>query len=309
MQRNDFFQYLQYERRYSPHTLLAYKNDINQFYSFLSDTYQLDNIQKVNHQIVRSWIVSLMEKQITSRSVNRKITTLKSYYKFLLREKVVNENPMVKILTPKTSKKLPVFVEKSKMDLLLDNVDFGDDFSAIRDRLIIEMFYSTGIRLSELINLKQRDVDLNNGTIKVIGKGNKERLIPFGNSLKKLIAGYVEKKDEEEFQRAGSPLPLGKGLGDGLRGLFFITEKGRGMYPKLVYRMVNNYLSKVTTIDKKGPHTLRHTFATHMLNNGANLNAIKELLGHANLSATQIYTHNTIEKLTNIYKRTHPRAG
>lgn len=309
MQRNDFFQYLQYERRYSPHTLLAYKNDINQFYCFLSDTYQLDDIQKVNHQIVRSWIVSLMEKQITSRSVNRKITTLKSYYKFLLREKVVNENPMVKILTPKTSKKLPVFVEKSKMDLLLDNVDFGDDFSAIRDRLIIEMFYSTGIRLSELINLKQRDVDLNNGTIKVIGKGNKERLIPFGNSLKKLIIDYLENKtDVITDLRGGSPSSLASPEARG-EGLFFITEKGRGMYPKLVYRIVNSYLSKVTTIDKKGPHTLRHTFATHMLNNGANLNAIKELLGHANLSATQIYTHNTIEKLTNIYKRTHPRAG
>jgi len=296
MRRNDFFQYLQYEKRYSPHTILAYKNDIGQFYSFLSDAYEFDDIKKANHKIIRSWIVSLMEKQMAGRSVNRKITALKSYYKFLLREKVVNENPMIKILAPKIAKKLPAFVERSKMDMLLDDFDFGDGFSAVRDKLILEMFYSTGIRLSELINLKQHDVDLKNCTIKVIGKGRKERIIPFGNALKKLITDYIEKKDEESF------------LTDGLTGLFFVTDKGNKLYGKLVYRIVNHYLSKATTIDKKSPHILRHTFATHMLNNGANLNAIKELLGHANLSATQIYTHNTIGKLTNIYKQAHPRA-
>lgn len=231
MQRNDFFQYLQFEKRYSHHTLLAYKNDINQFYSFLFDTYQLDNIQMVNHQIVRSWIVSLMEKQIASRSVNRKITALKSYYKFLLRGKVVNENPMVKILTPKTSKKLPVFVEKSKMDLLLDHIDFGDDLSAIRDKLIIEMFYSTGIRLSELIDLKQRDVDLKNGTIKVIGKGNKERIIPFGNPLKKLIVDYLENKTDVIAGLSRGPSRTQSVYRTG-EGLLFTTEKGGGNVSK-----------------------------------------------------------------------------
>ncbi|MFH1320263.1 MAG: tyrosine-type recombinase/integrase [Bacteroidota bacterium] len=315
MHRNNFFQYLQYEKRYSPHTILAYKSDLNQFYSFLNHAYQLDEIKEVNHQIIRSWIVSLMETRISPRSVNRKITVLKSYYKFLLREKAVNKNPMVKILAPKTSKKLPPFVEKAKMDMLLDSVDFGDGYTAIRDKLILEMLYSTGIRLSELINLKINDVDIFNSTIKVLGKRNKERIIPFGNNLKKIIADYIEKKaDVIACLGASSPSPPaggrnGQSRTEGLEeGLFFLTGKGEKMYPKLVYRIVNNYLSKVTTIYKKSPHILRHTFATHMLNNGADLNAVKELLGHSNLSATQIYTHNTIEKLTKIYKLAHPRS-
>ena len=292
MQRNDFFQYLQYEKRYSLHTLLAYKNDINQFYSFLSCDYKLDDIQNANHHIIRSWIVSLMEKQISGRSVNRKIAALKSYYKFLLKGGVLSENPMAKILSPKTSKKLPVFVEKTKMDLLLDRLDFGDGFSAVRNKLIIEMFYSTGIRLSELINLRQHDVDLKNCTIKVTGKRNKERIIPFVANLQKSISLYIDEK-------------IDRGFSD---DYFFVTGKGGKLYGKLVYRIVNHYLGKATTINKKSPHVLRHTFATHMLNNGADLNAIKEILGHANLSATQIYTHNTIEKLSNIYKQAHPRA-
>lgn len=220
---------------------------------------------------------------------------------------------MLKIFSPGTSQKLPVFIEESRMETLLDRFVFEDSFSGIRDRLIIEMFYSTGIRLSELINLKYKDVDLDHSTIKVIGKGNKERILPFGSQLKKSILEYVRKLGDISPER-GEPGRTGQAVYNEQQYAakpgkwFFITEKGRKMYPKLVYRIVNKYLGNVTTMDKKSPHVLRHTFATHMLNNGADINAIKELLGHANLSATQIYTHNSVEKLKNIYKQAHPRA-
>jgi integrase/recombinase XerC len=231
-----------------------------------------------------------MEQKIVPRSVNRKITTLKTFYKFLLRQGVVAENPMLKIQSPKTSKRLPVFVEKEGMDILLDSIDFGDDFEGQRNKLIIEIFYSTGMRLTELVNLKQLDVDLYQSHLKVLGKRNKERIIPFNPILKEQIKIYLQAKPtlNDEF--------------------LFITSSGAKMYDKLVYRIVNAYLSQITTVDKKSPHVLRHTFATHMLNNGANLNSIKELLGHASLSATQVYTHNTVEKLKNIHKQAHPKA-
>jgi integrase/recombinase XerC len=288
--QDSFIEYLQFEKRLSGHTLVAYSNDLSQFFKYLQSTYEIKNISEVNHTVVRSWIVSLMEQKITPRSVNRKITTLKTYYKYLLRQGVVTESPMIKILSPKTSKRLPVFVEKDKMDVLIDNIEFGDDFEGTRNKLIIELFYATGIRLSELINLKQTNVDINSSQLKVLGKRNKERIVPFGHELKRSIEHYFELKiasDAEEL---------------------FVTKSGKKLYEKFVYRLVNNYLSQVTTIDKKSPHVLRHTFATHMLNNGADLNSIKELLGHANLSATQIYTHNTVEKLKNIHKQAHPKA-
>jgi integrase/recombinase XerC len=240
--------------------------------------------------LIRSWIVSLMEQKISSRSVNRKITTLKTFYKFLLRQKVVADNPMLKIQSPKTSKRLPVFVEKEKMDILLDNIEFGNDEEGVRNKLIIEMFYSTGMRLSELINLKHKNVDLSSGQLKVLGKRNKERIIPFNNELKSKIEEYLNTQKRKTNET------------------LFTTADGKKMYEKLVYKIVKQYLSLVTTIDKKSPHVLRHTFATHMLNNGADLNSIKELLGHANLSATQVYTHNTVEKLKNIHKQAHPKA-
>jgi integrase/recombinase XerC len=288
--RDNFIQYLQYEKRFSPHTILAYSTDLTQFYNYLNSNYQVNNLHDINHSLIRSWIVSLMEQKVSPRSVNRKITTLKTFYKFLLRQKTVSDNPMLKIQSPKTSKRLPVFVEKEKMDVLLDNIEFGDDEEGIRNKLIIEMFYSTGMRLTELINLKSTNIDLNSNQLKVLGKRNKERIIPFSNELRNKIQQYLEIRKRKASET------------------LFISAKGKKMYEKFVYRIVNKYLSNVTTIDKKSPHVLRHTFATHMLNNGADLNAIKELLGHANLAATQVYTHNTVEKLKNVHKQAHPKA-
>ncbi|MES2590233.1 MAG: tyrosine-type recombinase/integrase [Bacteroidota bacterium] len=288
--RDKFLEFIQYEKRSSSHTLVAYSTDLKQFIQYLTATYEVTDISEVSHTVIRSWIVSLMEQKITPRSVNRKITVLKTFYKFLLRQGIVTQNPMLKILSPKTSKRLPVFVEKEKMDVLLDDTVFGDDLEGQRNKLIIELFYATGIRLSELINLKQSNVDLYQCQIKVIGKRNKERIVPFNNQLKAQIQQYLEAKADlnNEF--------------------LFINKNGKQLYEKFVYRIVNTYLSQITTVNKKSPHVLRHTFATHMLNNGADLNAIKELLGHANLSATQVYTHNTVEKLKNIHKQAHPRG-
>lgn len=287
--RDSFLEYLQYEKRFSAHTVLAYSTDLDQFYSYLKDAYSVDQLSQIEHLIIRSWIVSMMDSGVSSRTVNRKITTLKTFYKFLLRRGLVMENPMLKITSPKTSKRLPVFVEKEKMDNLLDMVQF-DDENGLRDKLILELFYATGMRLSELINLKQKDVDLVANQLKVLGKRNKERIIPFGNELGKKIEEYLAAKESH----SGEFLMEGK--------------EGKKLSEKLVYTIVKKYLSQVTTIEKRSPHVLRHTFATHMLNNGADLNAIKELLGHANLSATQIYTHNTVEKLKNIHKQAHPKA-
>lgn len=288
--RDSFTQYLKFEKRFSPHTITAYSTDLIQFYDYLQTAYQVKEFNEINHSLIRSWIVSLMEQKVSPRSVNRKITTLKTFYKFLLRQNVVTDNPMLKIQSPKTSKRLPVFVEKENMDTLLDNVEFNNNEEGIRNRLIIEMFYSTGMRLSELINLKQKNIDLNSSQLKVLGKRNKERIIPFNNELRNKIDEYLKVKKDKNHET------------------LFVTESGKKMYERLVYKIVKQYLSLVTTIDKKSPHVLRHTFATHMLNNGADLNSIKELLGHANLSATQIYTHNTVEKLKNVHKQAHPKA-
>ncbi len=287
-----FIAYIQSEKRYSPHTVIAYRNDIDQFFDYLYIQYQIDDIREVNHSMIRSWLVQMMENKISARSVNRKLTTLKTFYRFLIREGILEENPMRKIISPKTARRLPVFVEKDKMDILLDQVEFTEGFPGVRDRLILEMFYSTGMRLSELVNLKVSDIDFHKDTIKVLGKRNKERLIPFSKKLKGLIGNYIKCKEEQFGQTAD----------------LFLTNSGKKIYPKMVYLIVRRYLGEVTTLVKKSPHILRHTFATHLLNNGAELNAVKELLGHSNLSATQIYTHNTIEKLKTIYKQAHPKA-
>jgi len=288
--RNEFLEFIQFEKRFSSHTLVAYSNDLEQLLTYLKTTYEVTDISEVNHTIIRSWVVSLMEHKISPRTVNRKITTLKTFYKFLLRQNIVTENPMLKILSPKTSKRLPVFIEKDKMDNLLDDTVFGDDFEGQRNKLILELFYATGIRLSELINLKKTNVDICQCQIKVLGKRNKERIVPFSPDLKQQIEQFLVMKANlnDEF--------------------LFVDKNGKQLYEKFVYRIVNTYLSQITTLNKKSPHVLRHTFATHMLNNGADLNAIKELLGHANLSATQVYTHNTVEKLKNIHKQAHPKG-
>lgn len=287
-----FLKYLKFEKRFSEHTILAYCSDLRQYTEFCK-TENITAELNIDYRVIRQWIVSMMENQITPRSVNRKITTLKSFYRFLMKEGIIGSNPMDRILSPKTKKTLPFFVEKKQINKLLDDVDFfGEDFEGSRNRLMIEMFYMTGIRLSELINLTLRDIDPAALSVKVLGKRNKERIVPFPLSFKIRIEEYLAKRAEINSNSE----------------FLFITAKGAKIYEKLVYRVVLKYLELVTTIDKKSPHVLRHTFATHMLNNGADLNAIKELLGHANLSATQVYTHNTFEKIKNIYKQAHPRA-
>jgi integrase/recombinase XerC len=267
---------------------------LNKFAEFITKSSDKTEIHQTDEKLIRAWIVNLMENNFSTVSINRKISTLKTFFKFLLREGIVVSNPTDKVITPKSIKKLPSFVDEQQINHLLDDFSFGNDFPGVRDKTIIEMFYNTGMRLSELIELRGSSIDLYNGTIKVLGKRNKERLIPlhklFLNSLEK----YTETR-EKEFSNIE-------------HDFLFVTNKGNKLYEKFVYRVVNRYLNFVTTIEKKSPHILRHTFATHLLNHGADLNAIKELLGHANLSATQVYTHNTFEKLKTIYKQAHPRA-
>ncbi|MCD4772673.1 MAG: tyrosine-type recombinase/integrase [Bacteroidales bacterium] len=294
MVQEKFIQHIQFEKRYSNHTITAYKKDIEQFYIFLKEYYEIIDEKKADYLIIRSWIVKLMENGLSTRSINRKLSSLKTFFKYLIREEIISINPMLKITSPKTSKRLPEFVEKNKIDYLLNDIDFGDDYIAIRDKTIFEVFYATGIRTSELINLKEQDVDLKRSTIKVIGKRNKERIIPFSNKLSNILNNYIEKKHKEINSTKASIY-------------LFVTQKKEKMYAKLVYKIINSYLNKVTTLSKKSPHVLRHTFATHMLNNGADLNAIKELLGHSNLSSTQVYTHNTIDRLKSIYNHAHPK--
>ncbi len=292
-----FINHIKYARRLSANTIKAYQNDLTQFCDYLVKSYDITDVAQANHQNIRSWLVFLIDHSISPKSINRKITTLKSFYKYLIRENVIQENPMLKIISPKSPKLLPSFIKESDMDQLNLNVDFGADFSGIRDKLILDTFYSTGIRLSELINLKASDVDLSNQTIKVLGKRSKERIVPITQSLSISISQYLPLRQlimtENNLEN---------------NEYFFITKTGKQTYPKLVYRIVTKYLAYVSKNPKKNPHTLRHSFATSMLNHGADLNAVKEILGHSNLAATQIYTHNTIEKLKKIYKQAHPRA-
>ena len=289
MLKNKFIKYLSAEKRFSEHTITSYSTDLDQFSIFLSEEYQISNeVSEISFQIVRSWIASLLEKGVTPRSVNRKISTLKTYFKFLIREKVISESPMLKIVAPKSKKRLPVFIEENQIENLLNEVEFDEGFIGERDKLIIELFYVTGIRLSELINIKILDINVSNSLIKVLGKRNKERLIPLSINIVNELQTFVKKYN--------------------LNNYLFTNLGGTKVYTKLVYRVVKKYIAKISSVNKKSPHILRHTFATHMLNNGADINAIKELLGHANLSATQVYTHNTIEKLKTVYKQAHPRA-
>ncbi|OFX32800.1 MAG: integrase [Bacteroidetes bacterium GWA2_32_17] len=287
-----FVGYIKNEKRYSSNTVLAYFNDISQFSEFLIKNFARIELKNASFRHVRSWIVSLMENSIEARSVNRKLSSLNTFYKFLIREKIVKFNPTEKIIPPKNKKRLPIFIEEKQMLNLTTNIDFGNGFIGLRNKLVITLLYGTGIRLSELISLKIEDIDFYENSIKVLGKRNKERIIPFGNQLKIELKQYIIERAKVNSKTNN----------------VFVTEKGLSFYPKLVYRIVTHYIGMVATVEKKSPHVLRHTFATHLLNNGADLNAIKELLGHANLAATQVYTHNSFEKLRNIYKKTHPRA-
>lgn len=299
-----FIRYIKFEKRYSPHTVSAYQSDLDQFFNFLNNPEGevpapdpvITHPSEITHHHIRNWMVELMNDQIMARSVNRKIATLRKYFKFLLQEGVIEINPASRINTPKIPKNLPVIVEDARLTQMLDeNIVFSNDFRGVRDKLVIEMLFGTGMRLSELLGLKDTDINIYEGTVKVLGKRNKERIIPVNEELKILIAEYQELKNKQDFFSNNS-LTL------------VVTDKGADAYPKLIYLIVQKYLSYISTQEKRSPHVLRHTFATSLLNRGADLNAIKELLGHANLSATQIYTHNSVERLKSIYKQAHPKA-
>ena len=288
MYLEDFFSYIKSEKRFSDYTIISYKTDLNQFSKFLKDEYDITDQSKASFKIIRNWVSVLVESGLKSNSVNRKISTLKTFYKFLSIYNYSHSNPTLKLISPKSSKRLPVFVEKENMNNLFDSKFFDNSFCGRRDKLIIELFYFTGMRLSELINIKISDLDFVNSQIKVLGKRNKERLIPITYNFLNTLSDFKNMFNLKKF--------------------LFSDENGKKLYSKKVYRIVNKYLTKISSMQKRSPHVLRHTFATQMLNNGADINAIKEILGHANLSATQIYTHNSIKKLKNVHKQAHPKA-
>lgn len=292
----NFLQHIEREKRFSRHTVIAYKKDLEQFVVYITEGLEISALEEIDHHDIRSWIISILEdQQLQPSTVNRKISCLRSYYHYLVRNQKVVKNPMAKIVSLKAKKKLPLFIEEGQMTQLLDEINFGDDLAAVRDRLIIELLYCTGMRRAELIGLRLESLNEEKQELKVLGKRNKERIIPLSQKTTHLIKAYQNMRAQDSQHASAES--------------YLITDdEGNKMSDGFVYRKVNKYLRLVTTVEKKSPHILRHTFATHMLNNGADLNAIKEILGHASLSATQIYTHNTIEKLKQIYERAHPRA-
>ncbi|MBC6697116.1 tyrosine-type recombinase/integrase [Hymenobacter puniceus] len=292
-----FFAYLQSERRYSPNTLLSYQTDLRQFSEYLRATYELDEPAQADHTLIRSWVVTLMQQELDPRTVNRKIACLRSYYKFLLTTGVVGRNPMLRIKAPKMAKKLPDFVPEDSLNGLLNSFEFPDTFAGTRDQLILELLYGTGIRLSELLGIRPDDVSLAGRTVRVTGKGNKQRIVPLNPTLIAVLDKYIAFRQREFGSERNA------------QSMLLVTDKGEPLYEKLVYRTVKHYLSQITTASsQQHPHVLRHSFATHLLNKGADLNAIKELLGHANLAATQVYTHLSIDKLKSVFEQAHPKA-
>lgn len=289
-----FLEYLKYQKRYSPHTLISYENDLSGFFVFISLQYDDLSLQQITPALIRTWLAVLKQDNISSKSINRKISALKSFFKFYLKNGAISASPMGTIVSLKVKKRLPSFIEQKDINTLFSHIEFPDTWKGKTDHLLLKIFYQTGMRLSELINLKESQIDAANSSLKVVGKGNKERIIPLNNSLVNDILFYIEEKK--------------KNISDINFPNLFLNSKSKSLNPRYVYSVVNFYLKGVTTNDKKSPHILRHTFATHLTNNGADINAVKELLGHTSLAATQIYTHNTIQKLKDIYKITHPKA-
>jgi integrase/recombinase XerC len=288
-----FLDYLKFEKRYSRHTILSYQTDLFAFFDFVITTFGEAELLQLNHTIVRSWLASLRDEGLSAKTINRKISTLKSFFKYQIKTGVIKQTPMAKVIAPKAEKRLPNFVADKDIQTLFDHVAFPDTWKGATEHLLLLVFYQTGMRLNEALGLKETSVNFSNNTIKVLGKGNKERIIPMNPGLKSEFQAYLQQRRSE--------VPA---ISDAL----FVTEKGKPLSPRSVYTSVRHYLSLITTIQKRSPHVLRHTFATHLTNNGADLNAVKELLGHSSLAATQIYTHNTIEKLKNIHKNAHPKA-
>lgn len=291
-QLQSFLDYLKYEKRYSQHTLIGYQTDLEQFFAYLASQFEAPAIDAITAMFIRSWLAEIKEGGISSKSINRKISSLKSFFKYQLKAGTLDQSPMATITAPKAGKRLPVFVAEQDVHTLFEYVEFTDDWKGRTERLVLLLFYSTGMRLSELINLKTTQLDVAQAQVKVVGKGNKERIIPVS---KELAAGLQQYITEKPVILPGIPH-------------IFTTVKGKPLQARTVYAFVKRYLSMVTTIQKKSPHILRHSFATHLMNNGADLNAVKELLGHSSLAATQVYTHNTIEKLKEVFKKAHPKA-
>ena len=289
-----FLDHLSYQKRYSAHTILAYKNDLFVFFDYIESQSGNMELAAINASHVRSWLADLKGAGMESKSLNRKISSLKSFFKYQLKQGSLTASPMASIISPKIRKRLPQFVAEKDISTLFEHVDFPVDWDGKTHLLILQLFYNTGMRQAELVNLREAQIDKGNSNIKVTGKGNKERILPVSTELMKLIQDYMDCK-RSQLSRFDNKFLL-------------VNAKGKKLYPKYVYNAVKKYLSVVTTIDKKSPHVLRHSFATHLMNNGAELNAVKELLGHSSLAATQIYTHNTIEKLKDVYKKAHPKA-
>ena len=289
---DSFLKYLKFEKRYSPKTVLSYETDLRQFQDFLNKEFDKTPSHQANHSLVRSWIVSMVENKMDSVSVNRKIACLRSYYKFLIRQEVISKDPMAKIKILKTKKKLPHFVQEADTIQALDNVIFDNTLEGLRDQLVLELLYGTGMRLSELIGLKDSSVNIHDRTLKVLGKRNKERVIPFAQNLVQLIKEFQQVRNREVERKNDNLL---------------VTDVGLPLYPMLVNRIVKKYFAQ-SNVEKKSPHVLRHTYATHLLNKGAEINAVKDLLGHSSLAATQVYTHNSMEKLKKAFDQAHPKA-
>jgi len=289
---NAFLDYLQLEKQYSKHTITAYRNDLNSFKGFLITEYNQDNLVEVHYTQIRSWIVSLVDLKLSNRSINRKISSLKSFYKFLQKIRQIEANPLSKHKALKIKHKVQVPFNVNEVNQVLSNIDKTDDFISVRNKLIVELFYSTGIRRAELININQEDISISNKTVKVIGKRNKERYVPLLNSVLETLINYLKLK--ETYAKNTQAL--------------LITKKGNKVYETLVYRVINSYFAKVSTKEKKSPHILRHSFATHLLNQGADINSVKELLGHSSLASTQVYTNNSLEMLKKVYNHAHPRG-